>query len=206
MKLIVFDTETNGLGNCSVLSISAIKIVGNKYDSEFNRFYFPIEPFNAESSEKTGLDYTTIKKLRIDASYPKYFKDDIESFYNFIKDCTHFIGHNISFDQRFIKPIELLHVFCTMNSNMNILKLRKKDNSLKQPKLLEVANYYGINFNPDNLHGSLYDAKLTLKVFIAMSKHPVAKYSVNTFLNKNGKYPIFKKSVFKIKSNSFSFE
>ena len=45
-NVIVFDTETNGLEDCSVLSISAIKMAVDLENREikeidkFNRFYF----------------------------------------------------------------------------------------------------------------------------------------------------------------------
>ena len=45
-NVIVFDAETNGLNDCSVLSISAIKILVDlelkccKEVKKFNRFYF----------------------------------------------------------------------------------------------------------------------------------------------------------------------
>lgn len=201
-NLIVFDTETNGLSSkCSILSISAIRILNNKYDSEYTRYYYPVEPFDRESVKINGLDYNSITKLRNTEKYPRYFKDDFMSFYNFIKECTHFVGHNIAFDMRFIKPIELSHVFCTMNANKDVLKLKKRDNTIKQPKLQEAADYYGIDFDSNDLHGSSYDTRLTLKVFIAMNKHPISRPLVANFLNKNGIPPILKNSTY-----LFSFE
>ena len=93
---IFFDTETNGLNNSSVLSIAAIKVANNDIIAEYNRFYYPIEKYNYNAIAVNGLNYKKVTELRKN-NYPRYFINDINSFYDFIKDATHFIGHNISF-------------------------------------------------------------------------------------------------------------
>ena len=187
--IIVFDTETNGFAGASVLSISAIKVVDFEIVEEYNRFYYPIEPFNKQAIAVNGLDYDTINKLRKNVNYPNRFKDDLNSFYVFIENATHFIGHNISFDLQFIEPIKLTHIFCTMRSNINIIKLPYR-NGYKYPKLLEAAQYYNVKYNANNLHGSLYDVYITYKVFHSMSNHHIAKNIVTEFLQSQGTKPM----------------
>jgi DNA polymerase-3 subunit epsilon len=189
MNLIVFDTETNGFSNCSVLSISAIKVIDGKLAGKYNRFYYPIESYDYEAININKLDYKTVSKLRENSNYPKYFKDDLLSFYNFIKDSTHFVGHNIAYDLRFVKPINISHYFCTMTSNTKILKLKNKKNNLKPPKLLEVAQFYNVNYDNTSLHNSLYDVLITYNVFVKMSKFNQTRELISNFINNKGKKP-----------------
>ena len=87
MKVIIVDTETNGLENCSVLSISAIKIDIDlklnfyKEIGKFNRFYFRNEgeEINADAIAINGLSDEEILKRRTDsdAKYSKYFEKDV---------------------------------------------------------------------------------------------------------------------------------
>ena len=133
-EFIVFDTETNGTSNCSVLSVAFIKL---QYDFELNklekisdyyRFYYrePQESPNYGALKVNGLYDEVIKEKRISADYPLYFKDDIEDLKKFIGNSKHFIAHNISFDRSFI-PFKLKYQFCTMNENVDIVKISNLD-------------------------------------------------------------------------------
>jgi DNA polymerase-3 subunit epsilon len=186
--IIVFDTETNGFAGSSVLSISAIKVVDFEVVEEYNRFYYPIEEFNPQAIAVNGLTYDVLSNMRKNATYPEYFVDDLMNFYKFIENATHFIGHNISFDLQFIKPIQVFHTFCTMHANTNIIKIPYK-NGYKYPKLLEAANFYNIKYEENNLHGSLYDVYITFKVFKAMFDHNTARLLVGRFIKSNGAKP-----------------
>lgn len=92
-NIIVFDTVTNGLNDCSVLSVSAIKIEVDlelkccREIKKFNRFYF------RNKGEKIDEIAIRINKLtdekinfkRQGEDYPKYFlKDD-----GFRKFCSY---------------------------------------------------------------------------------------------------------------------
>ena len=134
MKVIIFDTETNRLENCSVLSISAIKIdVDLKLNSykeigRFNRFYFRNEgeKINAEAVAVNGLTDEEILRRRTESGmkYSKYFEKD-RDFIDFCKGIEHFVVHNISFDRKFI-PFDLKTQFCTKESNIDILRIPGK--------------------------------------------------------------------------------
>nr|DAX49790.1 MAG TPA: DNA polymerase III subunit alpha [Caudoviricetes sp.] len=190
MKVIIFDTETNGLNDCSVLSISAIKIdVDLKINSykeveRFDRFYFRNEgeEINADAIAINSLSDEEILKRRTDsnAKYSKYFEKDKE-FVDFCKDTKHFVAHNISFDRKFI-PFELEQQFCTKESNVEILKIPGKNGKYKWPRLNEAAKYYGIELDENRWHGSEYDTEICKDIFVAMLKNEETSEIVREFL------------------------
>ena len=176
MKVIIFDTETNGLENCSVLSISAIKISVdlelNSYKEieRFNRFCFRKEgeEINAEAVAVNGLTDKEIlsRRAKLGIKYSKYFEKD-KDFVDFCKDTNHFVAHNISFDRKFI-PFDLKNQFCTKESNIDVLKIPGKFGKYKWPRLNETAKYYGIELDENRWHGSEYDTEICKEIFMAM--------------------------------------
>ena len=190
MKVIIFDTETNGLENCSVLSISAIKIdVDLKLNSykeigRFNRFYFRNEgeKINAEAVAVNGLTDEEILRRRVesDIKYSKYFEKD-KDFVDFCKDTNHFVAHNISFDRKFI-PFDLKTQFCTKESNIDILKIPGKFGKYKWPRLNETAKFYGIELDENRWHGSEYDTEICKEIFVSMLKNKKTSGIVKKFL------------------------
>lgn len=189
-ELIIFDTETNGMKNCSVLSIACIKLL---YDFEtdklekiddYYRFYFreSHETPNQGALKVNGLYDYVIKEKRQNVSYPMYFSQDIESLKNFIGDCKHFIAHNIAFDREFI-PFKLRYQFCSMSENIDILKI-SKGNGYKWPKLSELSDFYQVPFDNNNLHDSYYDTLILARVIYKMLKHKEARGKLLYFLEK----------------------
>lgn len=183
--LIFFDTETNGTTSASsVLSISAMKIVYNSQTNEFiktgeyNRFYYRNvgEPLNEGAINVNGLTDDVISQNRENTFkengvYPKYYVDDVDSFYEFCDGSKHFIAHNIKFDRQFI-PFILEKQFDTMLENVDIVKIPSTNpyNKYKWPKLIECANYYGVKYENDNMHQSMYDVLIMARVFYVMFK------------------------------------
>ncbi len=190
MKVIIFDTETNGLENCSVLSISAIKIdVDLKLNSykeigRFNRFYFRNEgeKINAEAVAVNGLTDEEILRRRTESGmkYSKYFEKD-RDFIDFCKGIEHFVAHNISFDRKFI-PFDLKTQFCTKESNIDILKIPGKFGKYKWPRLNETAKFYGIELDENRWHGSEYDTEICKEIFVSMLKNKKTSGIVKKFL------------------------
>ncbi|MBN2838450.1 MAG: 3'-5' exonuclease [Fusobacteriaceae bacterium] len=190
-ELIIFDTETNGMGNCSVLSIACIKLLYNfkkntlEKIGEYSRFYFrkPGEIPNQGALKVNGLYDYVIEEKRKNVGYPKYFLDDTEDLKSFIGECKHFVAHNIAFDRNFI-PFRLKYQFCTMNENVEILKILK-GNSYKWPKLSELSDYYRVPYENDNLHDSYYDTLILARVVFRMLNHKEARKKLLYFLEKN---------------------
>jgi len=194
MNIIFWDTETNGLEKRhSVLSISAIKcslvIEDDKINSEitdrYERFYFrkPGEEIGVEAIEVNGLTDEVILQKRENAGYPENFRNDINSFRQFCSDTGHFIGHNIYYDIKYIN-FWLPNIFCTMRSNTYIIGLKQRNCQPKFPSLEETAGFYGVEFNKNELHGSMYDSFITYQVFLKMIEFKKTKKMVSAFLEK----------------------
>ena len=175
-KFIVLDVETNGLGNnCSVLSCSAIKYEINPETfaiTELNRFdcyYYPVEQFNPSAIAVNGLTEKVITEKRGNANYPKHFNQDT-NLEKFCDGVHRFVAHNISFETRFIPFLQGNKQFCTMMTNMDIVAIEyfERKNEWKYPSLSETANYYGIQFNHNELHRSMYDTEITATIFTKM--------------------------------------
>ena len=192
-NIVFFFFETNGKVGSSVLSMSAIKVNYNKETQkwekvgEYNRFYFrnPGEEINFGAINVNGLTDEAIEAKRSNNEYPMHFKDDIESFYSFCENTFHFVAHNIKFDRSFV-PFILKNQFDTMMENIEIVKagINEYYGTYKWPKLNECAKFYNIPFDEENLHESLYDVLITFRVFYKMSKHPVARNKILSFIEK----------------------
>jgi DNA polymerase-3 subunit epsilon len=190
--VIFFDVETNGLSkDSSVLSMSAIKAVFNGADinaveETFGRFYFRNfgEPENAAAIAVNGLTDVVIWRNRGDAQYPEHFKDDPD-FAGFCSGVRHFVGHNIAFDRKFL-VFSLPHTFCTMRENTTVIKIPRWSGAggYKYPRLQEAADFYKIETDERQLHGSDYDTRLTYEIFKRMLKDKRTKKAVLDFLEK----------------------
>ncbi|MDR1832486.1 MAG: 3'-5' exonuclease [Fusobacteriaceae bacterium] len=190
--VIFFDTETNGISyKSSVLSISALKGLVDpetgwvELTDKFERYYFPVEPFNWGAIRVNHLDGPTIQRLRgKNCPYPKYFQDDQEAFEAFSADCNRYVAHNIDFDRAFLRKT-LKKTFCTMKGNLMAVKApSSKPGTPKWPNLAETAAFYHIRLPEDEgtFHQSGYDALMVMKIFEQMLKTPYGKQATAVFL------------------------
>ena len=175
-KIIVFDVETNGLKrNYSVLSCSAIKyeIDPITYSlteiGRFNRYYYPVEPYEPSAIAVNGLTEEVLSRKRADADYPEHFHKDPD-YEAFCSDTKRFVAHNISFDSRFVPHLKGKKKFCTMITNTDIVAAGyiKHKREWKRPKLSETATHYDIYYDDNDLHESMIDVEITAKIFMAM--------------------------------------
>lgn len=196
--IIIFDTETNGLPPprspvCpSTLSISAIKaVIRSKEELEpvaiYNRYYYPREDYDQGAIGINGLTEHVIDGKRAESikQYQVYFDQDYEDFQEFCSGVKLFVGHNAQdFDTQFVPCIDwkTVKIFDTMHANTDVVCARWEsrghyDHGIwsdkpgwKAPRLIEAAEFYKIKFEDTELHGSLYDATITSKVFMEMLK------------------------------------
>ena len=190
-KIIIFDLETNGIKDCSVLSISAIKLevdIANlsvREIGKFDRYYYrnPGEKINFGAIRVNGLTDENISILRKDRNYSKYFEEDYD-FEDFCDGVKHFVAHNISFDSKFLN-IPYMRKFCTMNENVENLKIEGKYGKYKWPKLNETAKYYGIEVDELSTHRSDYDTYLCKEIFVKMLKDNNYNSKILEFLSEN---------------------
>ena len=190
-KIIVFDLETNGIKDCSVLSISAIKLevdienLNVREIERFDRYYYrnPGEKINFGAIRVNGLTDENISILRKDRNYSKYFEEDYD-FEDFCNGVKHFVAHNISFDSQFLNR-PYMRKFCTMNENVENLKIEGKYGNYKWPKLNETAKYYGIEVDELSTHRSDYDTYLCKEIFVKMLKDNNYNSKILEFLSEN---------------------
>jgi len=164
MEYIVFDTETNGLKDASVLSISAIRVRIEERKvlkiDRYDRYYFrnPGERSNPAALKVNNLYSDTIIKRRKDCNYPLYFTEDIGSFIEFCRGVKGFIAHNLSFDRSFL-PFSLNSGYCTLSGARKI-----EGYTDKKHKLDHVADHYKIDIEAGRLHGSMYDTEVLYEI------------------------------------------
>lgn len=190
-EVIFFDTETNGLEYyASVLSISAIKCLVDLTDKTvkekeiFERFYYPVEEYNEEATDINKLTEWVVNKKRKGTTYPKHFKDDMQSFFDFCDGIDYYVAHNINFDARSLDK-ELPNSFCTMASNTDIVKAGPLIYGYyKWPKLSEAADYYDVETDYYSLHDGMYDTKVVVEIFRKMLYHPEGLKRIENFLYK----------------------
>lgn len=186
--VLFFDTETNGFFGSSVLSFSGMLVRFRLYDDgkltykkleEYDRYYFPIEPYNQGAIEINHLDEETLKEKRKEVTYSENFIHD-DYIIEIINKADKYVAHNIKFDRSFL-PIQIPEEkqFCTMLENTNIVKSPNKYGKpgYKWPKLIECVNYYGIEVNEEKLHSSLYDVEMLLNVFLKTMESDITLYN-----------------------------
>lgn len=166
------DLETTGLSpSCSVLSASSV-LVGVSTTGQltkngvFNRYYYPEEGTNP-AVQINGLSFEEISKHRDKATYPGYFKDDAESFRNFLEAAGLFIAHNLRFDASFL-PFKLSPGLCTMRFHDDLTRIT--GNRRFGPSLERLAWHYGVKLDLSRRHTSLYDVELLVCIFERMLK------------------------------------
>lgn len=181
---IVLDVETNGLFDCSVLSFSALVLDDlNNVVNVIDRYYHrdENEQENEQALKINGLYDDVIKKKRINANYPKHFKDDLEII-NLVKDADLIICHNVAFDVAHLEKafnVDLSHInkFCTMKKTQYLYNATVfKNGEPKLPRLNESLEYCGVNVNDiknkvgSDFHNSLFDVHCTLEIYKYLNK------------------------------------
>lgn len=175
MKILVFDTETNGLPekNASIYDLNKwphiIQLSYILYDLSNNNAIIknnyiklnPVVSIDASSLEIHGLNHEFLNKNGI------HIIPVLKEFNEYLDKCDLVVGHNISFDKRLIFVECLRHKidqnftkfvnnqkickpeYCTMKNSTQfceIIKLSKTNKTyIKQPKLIELYSKLFLN-------------------------------------------------------------
>lgn len=177
--MLILDFETNTSNEHDVIEVAAVKIeiVNNEYKviDKFHRYYLSRYPVNPYSYAVHKLTPEKILQHRNDATYSTYYKQD-EDFAKFCENSETLIAHNISFELRHLYKIATFkNHFCTMKENKAIVKALNKNGKIKNPKLDETCQFYGIAFDPDSYHSATYDVSKTYEIL----KHMKNKVNIN---------------------------
>jgi hypothetical protein len=152
MNIAVFDLETNGLRGASVLSASSVVFDdGGVILDVFNRFYFPMEPFDAYTAGIHGLTLERLSELRRHSDAPLYFVEDWPDLLDFWEgwEVEGVVVHNLAFDVSFLPEIAqgARTWWCSMKGLTAYCAIPKRpgnarfgDVKYKWPKLAEAAD------------------------------------------------------------------
>jgi DNA polymerase III epsilon subunit-like protein len=165
---IVLDIETDGYNKiiqvCYFIIDNSNKIL-QKHDYVICNYGYTTDYYKK-------LTKDDIKKYGI---CPKIMMDKLNDD---IKYCESIIGHNIitfdipklikffdKFDKKFNCP---KHIIDTMHISRQIVCARGKNDRIKNPKLIELCNFFNIGTNDDSFHDAYYDVECTLSCYICL--------------------------------------
>ena len=187
MKILVFDTETNGLPK-------------NNFESVFNVENYPYIMllsyilYDDDILEiiKSGNNYINNVEIKEDSfkinkitkeliDNGKNIKLILEDFIQTIKNSDILVAHNYNFDKKIIMVecvrnnlfykfnylLKQKQYYCTMKNSRDLCKIPNSNNGYKLPKIIELHKYlFDEEIISDNLHNSLIDCIFTLKCYI----------------------------------------
>jgi len=170
--MIILDFETNSANVHDVIEVAAFKVLkeGDVYvvKDTFHRYYFSDFEVNPHALAVHKLSPERIERLRKGVEYEEYFSED-EDFVKFCEGSSTLVAHNISYELRHLGDLVSFdkHI-CTMKENKNIVKAFNAKGNIKNPKLIEVCDFYSIDFDDDLYHSAIYDVQKTLDILNAM--------------------------------------
>jgi len=177
----IFDVETNGLvpNRYSVLSFSALHVRtwrenGRRFfhvQDEFDRYYYPQEPYNRKAIEVNGLTREVIasRRERTGGLYPVHFFKD-KDVSDFCRKTELAVCHNTPFDSKFLKHYhgyEFPRLFCTMREFTEYCAIPHQFYRIKWPKLEEAVMII-CGRNDFAFHDSLADCYAVLEILKIM--------------------------------------
>lgn len=194
MKVLVFDTETNGLPEDKFESIFNVdkfpyimQISYILYDDEsFNIIKVGDKYVNNVEIKEESFKINKITKEMVDNG--ENIKNVLTDFINVVKECDILVGHNYNFDKKIVMVecvrnklfykfnyiLKQKQYYCTMRNSKEICKIPSiyKIGDFKLPKLIELHEYlFKEQIKTDKLHNSLVDCIFTLKCYIMMIKN-----------------------------------
>jgi DNA polymerase-3 subunit epsilon len=178
--MIILDFETNTQNPYDVIEVGAFKVElqNGKYKvvDTFHRYYYSKYEVNHRAFEVHKLSPDKIRTLRGDEDYSEYFEDDYE-FREFCDSCKTLVAHNITFELRYLGDMVYFdNHFCTMKENKYIVNALNIRGNIKPPKLIEVCEYYNINFDTNQYHSAIYDVTKTLDILNSMNNKSIVIY------------------------------
>lgn len=153
MKLIFFDTETTDIkperGSICQLSYIVVDTSTKPNSIQGKNFFFTVESMSPSAEKIHGFSLEKLYEL----SNGEYFEDKLNEFLNDFLEADILIGHNVSFDIKFLchelegigEDYTPKNKFCTMNYYKNICKIKKANGEIKNPKLVEVVQFFSIS-------------------------------------------------------------
>lgn len=162
IPFVVLDTETTGLTPGGIVEIAAQKFRGQDLVAEYHCIVDPDCFIEQGASFVHGLTNEMIKNEGRPVS------DVIPEFLTFCGSST-LIGHNISFDLKFLNHhCKLLSLNEIKNPYVDTLELVKRHFSLgtSNNQLSTIATHFGIDAS--GAHRAMKDVDMTRQIFLKM--------------------------------------
>lgn len=157
-QFVVFDLETTGCNPVtnSIIEIGAIKIEGGEIVSKYHKMVNPQIQIPHFITEITGITDEMV------AGHPTIY-EVLPGFLDFCEG-DYILGHNVSFDYRFIKSkcCEAGYVF-NKKALDTLAIARRFLKHLPSRSLGPLCEYYGIDLR--NAHRAVHDAEATYQLF-----------------------------------------
>lgn len=160
--VIVLDTETTGFSQYTdrIVEFGAIKLKNGKVVEKKSFLINPEFKMNPKVIEVHGITDEMVKDKPTERGY-------IKELIEFFSDCDLIVGHNVTFDIRFI---EEMFKRCGYNFNCTYLDTLKFAKSMypssPNHKLGTLAEY--LNINVSTAHRALADVETTLMLLRIM--------------------------------------
>ncbi len=165
---VCFDLETTGLNNNPamgrmdrIIELGAVKIVDGEIKEKFSSFVACPDKLSREIIDLTGIkDEDLIGAPEVEKVLADFYK---------FTDGAILVGHNVTFDYRFVKYYGEQHGYMFEKKQYDTLVLAQEllRGQIANYKLNTVADYYGFTFNH---HRAFDDACVTAKVFMELVK------------------------------------
>ncbi|MDO4512157.1 MAG: 3'-5' exonuclease [Bacteroidales bacterium] len=180
MRILIFDTETSGLdAGLHVMLQLSYQIVesANFFTIKSVNHYFPWpwNPFRVseEAIAVNGLTAEWLSQQRLSSR-----KSALQEFVADMATCGLVVAHNLQFDQGFLIAAcmeegvaigEWPDAYCTMVETTDFCGIPSDGfDDYKWPKLTELAQCLGVDYDDIDLHDSMADVELTKRCFQAL--------------------------------------
>jgi DNA polymerase III epsilon subunit-like protein len=157
---VAIDIETTGLeSKDEILEIGAIKfsLNGKRIASYERRFRPRSGMIPPEATAIHGIKFEDVQSC-------KHY-DEASSAIKSMCEATPIVGHNVQFDLSFLKfgYVNIPCVYDTMDMGSDIW-------NSKRLSLKKACEFAEIDFNETKHHGAMYDAKMSMKLFLWLQK------------------------------------
>jgi DNA polymerase-3 subunit epsilon len=167
-KILLLDTETNDLNGFAVsIALIQLDLASKKIDRTYYKVINPKAYINPESIEIHGITPEMVENAPT-------FQDIFEEVDEFVRSSDLLCAFNAIYDvgvlvreyERVGKippPMPYLDAMKRLKVQVQAKNVAGK---LKDPKLSEAADFFGIQYNEEDLHNALDDTQILTEVFI----------------------------------------
>lgn len=157
-----FDTETTGFGKKDrICEIAIVVAQAGKVIDHYHQVINPQCEIGEQASMIHGLYEDDVKGM---PTFDEAKQDFLPFFYRDIP----WVAHNMSFDARMMSYNWAkedwprgVPTLCSMQYSKSKHPTAKRQ---KKHKLADVANYFGVSYDPSQLHDALYDTSILSQI------------------------------------------